>query len=323
MRTLPDEQREAVALVLVEGLAYKEAAAILDVPMGTLTSRLVRGPPGADGQAGRGGVIPDDEMLMAYADGELDPLAAKRVERAIAADPALAAKVAAQRALRARLGAAFAPVADAPVPDRLAAMLTPDVLPLLPRPVPARQRWMQAAALAATLVLGIAVGNQMRSPPVTMARGRAHGIRNARTRAGYAARRELAGETHMLASFRDRSGAWCRVFTTPSLGGIACRERGDWILRRTRSPDRRQAADYRQAGSADAALMAEAQDMMAGDPLDAARRTPRARPGLALRRIDIQEAQRFLRRGYGVPCTSALGDDDPREARPLHGRNDT
>lgn len=43
LRTLPDEQREAVALVLIEGLAYKEAAAVLDVPMGTLTSRLVRG----------------------------------------------------------------------------------------------------------------------------------------------------------------------------------------------------------------------------------------------------------------------------------------
>ena len=43
MHLLPDEQREAVALVLVEGLAYKEAAEILDVPMGTLTSRLVRG----------------------------------------------------------------------------------------------------------------------------------------------------------------------------------------------------------------------------------------------------------------------------------------
>lgn len=43
MQRLPDEQREAVALVLIEGLAYKEAAAILDIPMGTLTSRLVRG----------------------------------------------------------------------------------------------------------------------------------------------------------------------------------------------------------------------------------------------------------------------------------------
>ena len=43
MATLPDEQRLAVALVLVEGLSYKEAAEVLDVPMGTLTSRLVRG----------------------------------------------------------------------------------------------------------------------------------------------------------------------------------------------------------------------------------------------------------------------------------------
>lgn len=43
LHTLPDEQREAVALVLIEGLAYKEAAEVLDIPMGTLTSRLVRG----------------------------------------------------------------------------------------------------------------------------------------------------------------------------------------------------------------------------------------------------------------------------------------
>ena len=40
---LPDEQREAVLLVLVEGLAYKEAAEVIGCPMGTLTSRLVRG----------------------------------------------------------------------------------------------------------------------------------------------------------------------------------------------------------------------------------------------------------------------------------------
>ncbi len=212
---------------------------------------------------------PDDAMLMAYADGELDPLTAKRVERAIAADPELAAKVAAQRALRVRLGAAFAPVADAPVPDRLAALLTSNVLPLVPRPVPARQRWVQAAALAATLVLGIALGNQMRAPPVTMA---GEGLMASGTLAR-ALDTQLAaniGETHMIASFRDGSGAWCRVFTTPALGGIACRERGDWMLRRTRSPEKRQAADYRQAGSADAALMAEAQAMMAGDPLDGA-----------------------------------------------------
>ena len=42
MGRLPGEQRIAVALVLVEGLSYKEAAHVMDVPIGTLTSRLAR-----------------------------------------------------------------------------------------------------------------------------------------------------------------------------------------------------------------------------------------------------------------------------------------
>jgi RNA polymerase sigma-70 factor, ECF subfamily len=40
---LPEEQRMAIGLVLVEGLSYKEAAELLDVAIGTLTSRLARG----------------------------------------------------------------------------------------------------------------------------------------------------------------------------------------------------------------------------------------------------------------------------------------
>lgn len=43
IHALPDEQRHAVALVLIEGLSYAEAAEVLGVPAGTLTSRLVRG----------------------------------------------------------------------------------------------------------------------------------------------------------------------------------------------------------------------------------------------------------------------------------------
>jgi len=43
MDKLPEEQRLAVALVLVEGMSYKEAAELLEVPIGTLTSRLARG----------------------------------------------------------------------------------------------------------------------------------------------------------------------------------------------------------------------------------------------------------------------------------------
>jgi RNA polymerase sigma factor (sigma-70 family) len=43
MAKLPDEQRIAVALVLVDGLSYADAADVLEIPPGTLNSRLVRG----------------------------------------------------------------------------------------------------------------------------------------------------------------------------------------------------------------------------------------------------------------------------------------
>ena len=43
MRRLPDEQREAVMLVMVEGYGYQEAADIIGCPAGTLSSRFVRG----------------------------------------------------------------------------------------------------------------------------------------------------------------------------------------------------------------------------------------------------------------------------------------
>ncbi len=43
IQALPDDQRLAVALVLIDGLSYAEAAEVMGVPAGTLTSRLVRG----------------------------------------------------------------------------------------------------------------------------------------------------------------------------------------------------------------------------------------------------------------------------------------
>jgi RNA polymerase sigma-70 factor (ECF subfamily) len=43
LATLPDDQREAVLLVMVEGFSYREAAEIVGCPVGTLNSRLVRG----------------------------------------------------------------------------------------------------------------------------------------------------------------------------------------------------------------------------------------------------------------------------------------
>lgn len=43
MERLPDEQREVVALILIEGFGYRECSEILSLPIGTVSSRLVRG----------------------------------------------------------------------------------------------------------------------------------------------------------------------------------------------------------------------------------------------------------------------------------------
>lgn len=42
MNTLPDEQREVLSLVAVQGLSYQEAAQVLAIPAGTIMSRLAR-----------------------------------------------------------------------------------------------------------------------------------------------------------------------------------------------------------------------------------------------------------------------------------------
>ena len=58
MNKLPEEQRLAVALVLVEGMSYKEAAEVLEIPIGTLTSRLARGRTALAAALGRRGNSP-------------------------------------------------------------------------------------------------------------------------------------------------------------------------------------------------------------------------------------------------------------------------
>lgn len=40
---LPDEQKEAIILISLEGMNYVDAAKLLDIPVGTLMSRLARG----------------------------------------------------------------------------------------------------------------------------------------------------------------------------------------------------------------------------------------------------------------------------------------
>jgi RNA polymerase sigma factor (sigma-70 family) len=54
MSRLNDDQRLAIGLVLVEGLAYKEAAEVLEIPIGTLTSRIARGREALQAMLGNG-----------------------------------------------------------------------------------------------------------------------------------------------------------------------------------------------------------------------------------------------------------------------------
>ena len=211
----------------------------------------------------------EPEMLMAYADGELDPLNAKRVERAIAGDPALAQEVERHRALRKRVSDSFAPVADEQVPDWLAALLKSNVVDLpTPKTRPILSRWRAAAALAACLVLGLTIGISVSRGPVSSGAG------------GLYASGSLAaalddqvggadGAVKVAVSFRDKQGAYCRVFSSSATDGIACRDASGWALRRTQQGSTTQHGDYAQAGSPDPDLMAAAQDMMAGEPLDA------------------------------------------------------
>jgi hypothetical protein len=211
----------------------------------------------------------EPEMLMAYADGELDPLNAKRVERAIAGDPALAQEVQRHRALRKRISDGFALVADEQIPDRLAALLKSNVVDLpAPKTRPILTRWREAAALAACLVLGLMVGVGVSRGPISSGAG------------GLYASGPLAaalddqvggadGAVKVAVSFRDKQGSYCRVFSARAADGIACRDASGWALRRTQQGSTTQRGDYAQAGSPDPELMAAAQDMMTGEPLDA------------------------------------------------------
>jgi hypothetical protein len=219
----------------------------------------------------------DRETLMAYADGELDELTRRRVEQAIAADPALARQVEADRALRARIAGHFTPIAEEPVPDRLRALLQSNVVDLAETRArrPARSWFVNAAAIAATLVIGILVGRGIAdgdAGPV----GTRDGVTVAQGALAEALDTQLASAqpadaaTRIGISFRNGDGRYCRTFQGTGIDGVACRDAQGWQIRNMASGTAAAVTQYRQASSADPALLAAAQAMIAGTPLDAA-----------------------------------------------------
>lgn len=220
------------------------------------------------------------EMLMAYADGELDPISAKRVERAIADDPLLADQVERHRQLRAMLEESFSPIAEAPLPEGLRSLVpSAPVIDIAAAraarsrpPLPRRwSAWGTGGAIAASLVLGLMIGQRIDQGPVATRGGAlvASGGLARTLDTQLASAQSTDSELRMLVSFRDQSGSVCRSFSGETISGIACKDDRGWVLRETRGGMRASTTAFRQAGSTETSLLADAQAMMAGDPLDA------------------------------------------------------
>ena len=224
----------------------------------------------------------DREMLAAYAEEQLDAADRARMEAAIAADPALAAELAAHRALRERLRAHYAPVAEMPVPDRLIdAARSParagEVIDLdgarAKRAEKTRfslpSRWIAGGgALAASLALGLLLGSRIGGGPVGSADGQlvAEGALDRALTAQLSAAEPQP--VRILLSLRDADGRYCRIFETEALAGLACREKGRWAIERLQSGGGQPGGDYRQAGGAVGEIMAAAQALAPEGALD-------------------------------------------------------
>jgi len=227
-----------------------------------------------------------DEILMAFADGELSEPQRSEVDAAVRADPALASIVDGHRALRRDVSAAFAGVLDEPLPARLRPASTGKVLSFeaarnararIQAAAPKRS-WPTWAALAATLVVGVLAGTvwlgggQGGDDFVSADGG---GRLTARGELAGALTRQLASEAapgsavRIGVSFAARDGGYCRSFSVGARAGLACRDGDAWripVLKESAPA----AGDYRQAASAPQAVLEAIDARIAGPALDAA-----------------------------------------------------
>lgn len=184
-----------------------------------------------------------DEMLVAHADGALSGEEARRVEAALAADAALAARYAALAGAGRAARAAYAGVAREPVPDRLlAAVLAADAATAAPPPMPANAPRVSRglAAIAATLVLGLALG--LLSAPLLRGGGGEQALAALPPSIVAALSAGASGEqvqtpgapvVTVISTHRSGDGTICRAI---DVGGeapasaLACRAAGGWRL---------------------------------------------------------------------------------------------
>jgi hypothetical protein len=194
-------------------------------------------------------VKPTPEELMAYADGELDAEHARRVEQAIAADPALRAMVEDHRRTRAAAREAFDRMAEAPMSPELsrlsgtlAAPRRPTAWNFGPRnAAEARRLWAPLAlpaALAAALGIGVVSTALMTASTddlIDWRNGPSAGTQLARV-LDSAPSGEASGSSErqvvVVASFEAADGRYCRQFELGggASDGVACRAEHGWSI---------------------------------------------------------------------------------------------
>lgn len=215
------------------------------------------------------------EELAAWADGEVTGQRGVEITALVAADPALQAQVQAHLALKARLAAHFAPIAEAPVPDQLARLLqSPTPAPVIDlaavradraerRRLP-RWTWLAAPALAASIALAVVLPAGGDAPADGYAGSQLARVLDNQL----VATQGSDAATRVLLSFRDAEGTFCRAYSASDAGGIACRDDNGWRIVALGAGGSGQGSEYRQAGVAE--VLAAAQAMADGPALDAA-----------------------------------------------------
>ncbi len=215
----------------------------------------------------------DEAMLIAWVDGELDEVNRRRVDRAIAEDPALAQRLEKHRQLRERLSGHYAPVEAESVPPGMRALLEEGgkIIPIRNSSAPRwRSVWI-GGAIAASLVLGLGIGRMTDGPAGPIALN--NGVMVAKGDLASALETQLASAQQdapirIGLSFKRRGGGWCRSFEGSIMSGVACREGGGWQVHQL-IPATRQSTQYRQASSTDDRVTATIDALMEGAPADA------------------------------------------------------
>lgn len=236
-----------------------------------------------------------DEILMAYADGELDAEQRRQVEQAVKQDAQLARKLEKHRALHQRLHRELDGVLTEAVPDRLLATLKAPATKAQPTSVidletrraakqVVRRAWTSRewSAMAACLVAGLCLGLfalNFRSGAIVATRD---GVMIASGKLATALDTQLASTqsktdaVQIGLSFRDQSGDYCRSFALQEnqVAGLACNSGKDWRVQMLTESERdangQSSGQYRQAGSEmPAAVLALVEQKISGEALDA------------------------------------------------------